>query len=86
MPVMKILHIDILSAFSDLASRKAYGPDGVFPVVLSECGSVLATFLVKLFCLCLFTSTFLPVESLLAFTLFLRKVTTPILQTADPKI
>ena len=41
-----------------LNSRKAYGPDGVPPIVLRNCASVLATLLVKLFQLCLSISTF----------------------------
>ena len=36
----------------------AYGPDGVPPIVLRKCASVLAPCLVKLFQLCLSTSTF----------------------------
>ncbi len=39
-------------------SRKPYGPDGVPPIVLKNCGSVLAPCLVKHFRLCLSTSTF----------------------------
>ena len=40
------------------ALRKAYGPDGVLPLVLKNCTSVLAPCLVKLFRLCLSTSTY----------------------------
>ncbi len=38
--------------------RKAYGPDGVPPIVLKNCASVLTPCLVKLFRLCLSISTF----------------------------
>ena len=38
--------------------RKAYGPDGVPPIVLQNCASVLAPCLVKLFQLCLSIFTF----------------------------
>ncbi len=41
-----------------LDSRKAYSPNGVPPIVLKNCASVLAPCLVKLFHLCLSTSTF----------------------------
>ncbi len=41
-----------------LNPRKAYGPDGVPPIVLKNCASVLTPCLVKLFRLCLSTSTF----------------------------
>ena len=43
---------------SGLDSRKAYGPDGVPLVVLKNCVSELAPCLVKLFRLCLSTSTY----------------------------
>ena len=58
MPVVKILRNDVLYALSGLDSRKAYGPDGVPPIVLKNCASVLAPCLAKLFRLCLSTSTF----------------------------
>ncbi|MPC73672.1 hypothetical protein E2C01_068007 [Portunus trituberculatus] len=38
--------------------RKAYGPDGVLPIVLKNCAYVLAPCLAKLFQECLSTSTF----------------------------
>ncbi len=38
--------------------QKGHGPDGVPPIVLKNCASVLTPFLVKLFRLCLSTSTF----------------------------
>ena len=58
MPVIKILRNDVFFALSGLDPRKAYGPDGVPPIVLKNCASVLAPCLVKLFRLCLSTSTF----------------------------
>ena len=56
---IKILHYDVFQALSGLDSLKAYGPDGVPPVVLKNCASELAHCLVKLFRLCLSTSTYL---------------------------
>ena len=58
MPVVKILRSDVFHALSGLDFRKAYGPDGIPPIVLKNCASVLAPCLVKLFRLCLSTSTF----------------------------
>ncbi len=58
MPVIKILHNDVFYALSGLNPQKAYGPDGVPPIVLKNCPSVLTLCLVKLFGLCLSTSTF----------------------------
>ncbi len=58
MPVIKILHNDIFYALSDLNPQKAYGPDGVPPIVFKNWGFVLKPCLVKLFRLCLSTSTF----------------------------
>ena len=58
MPFIKISYNDVFYALSGLDSRKAYGPDGVPPIVLKNCASVLAPCLVKLFRLCLSTSTF----------------------------
>ena len=57
-PKIKILKSDVIHTLSGLNSRKAYGPDGVPPIVLKNCASVLAPCLVKLFQLCLSTSTF----------------------------
>ena len=54
---IKILHNDVFHALAGLNPRKAYGPDGVPPIV-RNCASVLAPCLVKLFQLCLSTSTF----------------------------
>ncbi len=58
MPVIKILPNDVFYALSGLSPQKAYGPDGVLLIVLKNCASVLTPCLVKLFCLCLSTSTF----------------------------
>ncbi len=58
MPVIKIFPIEVFYALSGLNLQKAYGPDGVPPIVLKNCTSVLAPSLVKLFRLYLSTSTF----------------------------
>ena len=58
-PKILILYYDIFQALSGLDSRKAYGLDGVPPVVLKNCTSELAHCLVKIFRLCLSTSTYL---------------------------
>ncbi len=58
MPVIKILKSELFHAPSGLNPRKAYGPDGIPPIVLKNCASVLAPCLVKLFRLCLSTSSF----------------------------
>ncbi len=58
MPVIKILPNDVFYALSGLSHQKAYGPDGVPTIVLKNCASVLTPCLVKLFRLCLSTSTF----------------------------
>ena len=58
MPIIKILKSEVFFALSGLNPRKAYGPDGVPPIVLKNCASVLTPCLVKLFRLCLSTSTF----------------------------
>ena len=55
---IKILYYDVLKALSGLDSRKAYGLDGVLPVVLKNCASELTHCLVKLFRLCFSTSTY----------------------------
>ena len=57
-PKIKILYQDVFQALSGLDSRKTYGPDGISPVVLKNCASELAHCLVKLFRLCLSTSTY----------------------------
>ncbi len=58
MPVIKILPNEVFCALSGLNPQKAYGHDGVPPIVLKNCASVLTPCLVKLFSLCLSTSTF----------------------------
>ena len=58
MPNIKVSYNDVFSALSELNTQKAYGPDGIPPVVLRNCVSALAPCLVKLFRLCLSTSTF----------------------------
>ncbi len=57
MPFIKISYKGVLYALSNLDSQKAYGPDGVPPIVLKNSASGLAPCLVKLFHLCLSTST-----------------------------
>ena len=80
MPFIKILRNDVFHALSGLDPRKAVGPDGVPPIVLKNCASVLAPCLAKLFSLCL---SFLLAGSMLTFSLSQRRVTAPILQTTD---
>ncbi len=58
LPVITTLNNDIFSALSALNPQKAYGPDEVPPVALKNCASVLTPCLVKLYGLCLSTSTF----------------------------
>ena len=58
LPKIKISYRDVLSALTELNTRKAYGPDGIPPVVLKNCASELAPCLVKLFRLCLSTETY----------------------------
>ncbi len=58
MPVIKILPNEVFYALSGLNPLRAYGPDGVPPIVLNNCASVMTPCLVKLFRLCLSTSTF----------------------------
>src|SRR6201990_1347100 len=58
MPIIRISSKDVISALSELNTKKAYGPDGIPPVVLKTCASELAHCLGKLFRLCLSTSTF----------------------------
>ncbi|KAL7631113.1 UNVERIFIED_CONTAM: hypothetical protein RMT77_018583 [Armadillidium vulgare] len=58
MPKIRISSKYIISALSELNTKKAYGPDGIPPVVLKTCASELAPCLGKLFYLCLSTSTF----------------------------
>ena len=56
--VPTILIMTFFPALSGFDSRKAHGPDRVPPVVPKKCASELAPFLVKLFRLCLSTSTY----------------------------
>src|SRR6201990_2844 len=58
MPKIVISSKDVTSALSKLNTKKAYGPDGIPPMVLKTCASELAPCLGKLFRLCLSTSTF----------------------------
>ena len=55
---IKVLRNDVFHALAGLNPRKSYEPDGVPPIVLRNCASVLAPCLVKLFQLCLSTSIF----------------------------
>ncbi|MPC88732.1 hypothetical protein E2C01_083651 [Portunus trituberculatus] len=52
MTSIKILHNDVFHAFAGLNPRKAYGPDGIPPIVLKTCPSELALCLAKLLQLC----------------------------------
>ncbi len=58
MPVIKVLKNDVFYTLSGLNPRKAYEPDGVPPIVLKNCSSVLSPCLVSLFRLCLSKSIF----------------------------
>ena len=58
MPKIVISTKDVLSALSELDTNKAYGPDGIPPIVLKNCAPVLTPCLSKLFRLCLSSSTF----------------------------
>ncbi len=58
MPVIKILKSEVFYAISGLNARKVYGPDGIPPIVLKNCASVLTPCLVKFFRLCLSISKF----------------------------
>ena len=55
---IQILHYDVFHALSGLDSRKTYGSNGVSSVVLKNCAFELVPSLVKLFRLCLSTSTY----------------------------
>ena len=57
-PKFKILYYDVFQVLSGLDPRKVYVPDGVPPVVLTNFAFELAHCLVKLFLLCLSTSTY----------------------------
>src|SRR6201990_2815435 len=58
MPNIVISSKDVISALSELNTKRAYGPDGIPPAVLKICASELAPCLDKLLRLCLSTSTF----------------------------
>ena len=83
MPFIKITYNDVFYALSGLDSRKAYGPDGVPPIVLKNCASVLAPCLVKFSVSVFLHPPFLLAGSLLTSNLFLRRVTALIPQTTD---
>ena len=68
---IKILRNDVFHAPAGLNPRKAYGPDGVPPIVLRNCAFVLAPCLVKLYQLYLYLP-FLLAGSLPTFSLFLK--------------
>ncbi|MPC84926.1 hypothetical protein E2C01_079680 [Portunus trituberculatus] len=72
MSTIKILCNDVFHALTGLNPRKDYGPDGVPPIVLKTCASVLAPCLAK---------PFLPVGSSPTFSLFLQRVTVLTSQT-----
>ena len=57
-PKISILYYDGFQALSRLDFRKAYGLDGVPPIVLKNCASKLTHCLIKLFLLCLSISTY----------------------------
>src|ERR1044072_7265171 len=58
MPNIVISSKDVISALSELNTKKAYGTDVIPPAVLKTCASELAPCLGKLFRHCLSTSTF----------------------------
>ncbi len=58
MPVIKILKSKVFHVLSGLNPRKVDGPNRVPPIVLKNCASALTPCVVKLFRLCLSTSTF----------------------------
>ena len=58
MPEVNISYEDVVSALSEFNTKKAYGPDGIPPVVLKLCARELAPCLEKLFNLCLSSGSF----------------------------
>ena len=58
LPKVLISSKDVFSTLSGLDTKKAYGPDGVPPVVLQNCASELTPCLGKLFRLCLSSNVF----------------------------
>lgn len=81
MPVIKIPKNDVFYVLSDLNPQKPYGHDGMSPIILKSCASVLTPCLAKLFSLCLSKSTFLPVRNPSMYSLYLRRVIVLIPQT-----
>ena len=70
---IKILRNYFFHALAGLNPRKAYGPDGVLPIVLRNYASVLVPCLVKLFQLCVYQHLpFLLAGSLPTFSLILK--------------
>ena len=60
MPPLHIYYNIVRDALLALDTKKAYGSDGIPPIVLKECAFLLAGPLVRLVRLCLVTSTFPP--------------------------
>ena len=58
LPQIRISSKDVFSALTELDPGKAYGPDGIPPVVLKTCASELTPCLGKLFRLCLSSGIF----------------------------
>lgn len=86
MLVITILNNDVFHALSGLDIRRAYGPNGLHPIILKNCASVLTSYLVKFFsflpfkCHCL--SSF-PIQSVLMNSLCLRAFTALILSSKE---
>ena len=57
-PEIIITYSDVVSALTELDSQKAYGPDGIPPLVLKSCARQLAPCLLRLFRLCLSSGSF----------------------------
>ncbi len=83
MPVIKILSNDVFYALSGLNPQKAYGPDGVPPIVLKNCASVLTPCLSNFSVSVCLHLPFLPAGIMPTCNLFLRRVTALTLQTTD---
>ncbi len=81
MLVIKILPHEIFYALSGFNPKKAYRHDGVPPIVLKNCASVLTPCLVKLLRLCLSNPPFLLAGSMPTYCLCLGSVTALIPQT-----
>ena len=80
MPNIKILGIEVSHALAAFNPRRAYGPDGVPPIVLKNCASVLLLCLVKLFPVYQL-SPILFAGSMPTYNMFQKKMTAPIPQT-----